>query len=316
MKIVFLEPLGISENFLAQKVEGHIGQSHDIVYYKDRVEDTATLIERSRDADIVVLSNFKFNRKVMENCPNLKMICVAFTGVDHIDLDYCNARGITVCNCAGYSTNAVSELVFAMAINLARDIFNNQKRCKEGLSRGSFPGFELSKKTFGIIGLGAIGTQVANIAKSFGSSVLAYNRSPKEIDGVTLVSLKTLLKTSDIVSIHLPQTSETRGLIGENELSMMKSTAILINTARGPIVDNKALFDALTNGTIACAGIDVFDSEPPLSENEILLKAPNTLLTPHIAFSSEQAFEKRADIIAKNLSMWLDENPQNVVNEL
>lgn len=314
MKIVFLEPLGISEELLKEKISSVIDEAeHEIIYYKDRQEDTDTLIERSKDADIVVLSNFKYGREVMESCPSLKMVCVAFTGVDHVDINYCREKGITVCNCAGYSTSAVADIVFAMVISLARNIIPCQDKARNGGTKDGLVGFELDGKTFGIIGTGAIGTRVAKIANAFGCKVIAYSRTKKDLPDVEFVTMEELLKKSDIVSLHIPQTPETTGLIGKEQLELMKPEAILINTARGPVVDSAALAAALKNGTIAAAGVDVFNCEPPLPAEEPLLAAPNTLLTPHIAFASHQAFEKRADIVAENIKCWLEGNPQNVI---
>ena len=314
MKIVFLEPLGISEELLKEKISSVIDETkHEIIYYKDRQEDTDTLIERSRDADIVVLSNFKYGKDVMESCPSLKMVCVAFTGVDHVDIDYCREKGITVCNCAGYSTSAVADIAFAMVISLARNIIPCQDKARNGGTKDGLVGFELDGKTFGIIGTGAIGTRVAKIANAFGCKVIAYSRTKKDLPDVEFVTMEELLKNSDIVSLHVPQTPETTGLIGKEQLELMKPEAILINTSRGPVVDSAALAAALKNGTIAAAGVDVFNCEPPLPAEEPLLAAPNTLLTPHIAFASHQAFEKRADIVAENIKCWLEGNPQNVI---
>lgn len=314
MKIVFLEPLGISQELLNEKVSSVIDEAeHEIIYYKDRQEDTDTLIERSKDADIIVLSNFKYGREVMESCPSLKMVCVAFTGVDHVDIDYCREKGITVCNCAGYSTSAVADIVFAMVISLARNIIPCQDKARNGGTKDGLVGFELDGKTFGIIGTGAIGTRVAKIANAFGCKVIAYSRTKKDLPDVEFVTMEELLKNSDIVSLHVPQTPETTGLIGKEQLELMKPEAILINTARGPVVDSAALAAALKNGTIAAAGVDVFNCEPPLPAEEPLLAAPNTLLTPHIAFASHQAFEKRADIVAENIKCWLEGKPQNVI---
>ena len=313
MKIVFLEPLGISKELLSEKVNSRLNKNNEIIYYDNRVTDTETLIERSKDADIVVLSNFPYRREVIENCPKLKAICVAFTGVDHVDMDYCRERNITVCNCAGYSTVAVADVVFAMAINLARNIVKCDEKCRQGGTKDGLVGFELEGKSFGVIGCGAIGSRVANIAKAFGCNVYAYNRSPKAMEGITFTDMETLLKTCDIVSLHVPQNSATINLIGEHELSLMKKSAILINTARGPVVNEDALTQALKNHEIAAAGIDVFDKEPPLDTEKELLKLDNVLVTPHIAFATQQAFEKRADIVAENLKSIINGTPQNVI---
>lgn len=316
MKIAFLEPLGISSDALKETINNYISSDeHEIVYYADRKEDEATLIERSKDADIVVLSNIKYGKNIIEKCPNLKMINVAFTGVDHIDMAYCNERGIDVCNCSGYSTVAVADIVFGMAINLARYINETEKKVRALEGKGNLIGFELEGKTFGIIGVGEIGKRVAKIADAFGCKVIAYSRTPKDIDYIEFKSFEEVLKESDILSIHVPQNSETINLISAKELAMMKNTAILINTARGPIVNSADLTEALNNGTIAAAGVDVFNAEPPLTADEPLLSAPNTLLTPHIAFASHQAFEKRAEIVGANLKLWLEGTPQNIMNK-
>ncbi len=313
MKIVFLEPLGISKELLKEKINSKVSTDNEIIYYDNRLTDTATLIERSKDADIVVLSNFPYKKEVIEQCPNLKAICVAFTGVDHIDMDYCHEKNITVCNCAGYSTVAVADIVFAMAINLARNIIKCDEKCRNSGTKDGLVGFELEGKNFGIIGCGAIGSRVAQIAKAFGCNVYVYNRSPKAMEGVIFTDMETVLKVSDIVSLHVPQNKDTINLIGEHELSLMKKSAILINTARGPIVNEEALVNALKTKEIAGAGIDVFDREPPLDENKELFKLENVLVTPHIAFATQQAFEKRADIVAENLKAIIDGKPKNVI---
>jgi len=304
MNIHILEPLGISKEALLGKISGQIGDSHTLVAYDDRREDEASLVERSRGADIVVLSNIPFRRNVIEQCPGLKKICVAFTGMDHIDLDFCAERGIEVKNCAGYSTVAVADLVFGLVLSLARNIPACDRACRTEGTKNGLVGFELEGKRFGIIGLGAIGQRVAAIANAFGCQVYAHTRTPRPCPGVTLVDKETLLRTCDIVSLHTPLNESTRGLIGTSELALMKPDALLINTARGGVVDTSALVNALQNHQIAGAGIDVFDMEPPIPADYELAHLPNVIVTPHVAFATRQAFEKRADIIAQNLKNW------------
>lgn len=313
MKIVFLEPLGIPNTELDAAVRPLVGAEAELVYYPDRRTDAATLVERAQGADAVVLSNFPFRREVIEQLPALKMICVAFTGVDHVDVDCCRERGITVCNCSGYSTVAVADLVFGLVLSLARNIPQCDTRCRQSGTKDGLVGFELEGKTFGIIGLGAIGTRVAMLANAFGCRVLAYNRSAKSVPGVEQVDMDTLLRESDIVSLHVPQNKSTIGLIGKTELAKMKPTAFLINAARGPVVDTGALAEALKNGTIAGAGVDVFDVEPPVPADNPLFSAPHLVCTPHVAFASRQAFEKRAVIVGQNLAAWMKGQPQNVI---
>ena len=305
MKIAFLEPLGIPQEALDAAVRAAVGAEAELVYYPDRQTDTETLVRRCEGADAVVLSNFPFRAEVMERCPGLKFVCVAFTGVDHVDVDYCRAHGIAVSNCAGYSTVGVADLVFGMAIALARNVLPCDARCRSGGVKDGLVGFELEGKTFGVVGTGAIGRRVARIANAFGCRVLAWSRTRRELPGVEYVDFDTLLRESDIVSLHVPQTAETAGLIGEAELKKMKKSAFLINTARGPVVQSAALAAALRDGEIAGAAVDVFDKEPPLDPADPLLHAPNLLCTPHIAFATRQAFEKRAAIVGENLAAWL-----------
>jgi D-3-phosphoglycerate dehydrogenase len=314
MKISVVEPLGIKKEVLEDKLRKALGPDVTLVLWGDRKESEADLAERSKDADVVVVSNIKYGRTVIEQCQNLKMICVAFTGFDHIDLACCKERDIVVCNCAGYSTVAVADLVFALVLSLARNVLACDKSTREGKTKDGLVGFELEGKKFGIIGLGAICTRVAKIALAFGCEVYAYSRTKKEIPGVIFTDFQTVLRESDIVSLHVPQNASTIGMIGKDEFALMKKSAFLINVARGPIVDTQALVEALNEGVIAGAGIDVFDKEPPLSLDYSLLGTKNTILTPHVAFASSQAFGKRADIVAENIKSWRAGSPYNVVS--
>ncbi|MBQ0079904.1 MAG: hydroxyacid dehydrogenase [Eubacterium sp.] len=312
MKIVLLEPLGIPDETLVEKIKAVAGDN-EVVYYNTRVEDVPTLIERSKDADAVVLSNFKYPKEVMENCPNLKYICVAFTGYDHVDMEYCRQRGIQISNCAGYSTSAVADLVFGFIIDLYRNIIKCNEVVREGGTKAGLIGPELEGKKLGIIGAGAIGLRVAKIAQAFDCEVYAYSRTEKDVPGVKFVDMDTLMSTCDIVSVHVPQNAETIGLISAEKIALMKEDAILINTARGPIVDSQALADALNEGRIAGAAVDVFETEPPIDPAHPLLNAKNCIATPHVAFASVQAMYKRADIVAENIKAYLAGNPINLV---
>lgn len=312
MKIVLLEPLGIPDEILVEKVREAAGVN-EVIYYNTRREDTETLIERSRDADAVVLSNFKFSREVMEKCPHLKYICVAFTGYDHVDMDYARERGIAVSNCAGYSTSAVADLVFGFVIDLYRNIIKCNDVVRNGGTKAGLIGPELEGKKFGIIGTGAIGSRVARIANAFGCKVYAYSKTRKNLPDVTFTDLDTLMSTCDIISVHVPQNSETTGMISKEKIALMKNDAVLINTARGPIVDSIALAEALNNGKIAGAAVDVFETEPPIDPEHPLLNARNCIATPHIAFASVQAMYKRADIVCENIRAYLEGNPVNLV---
>ena len=313
MKLVILEPLGVEEEKLLALAEEKLGNRAEIVYYDTRVTDPDTLAGRAEDADIAVISNLPFKKEVMERCPKLKMLSVAFTGVDHVDMDYCHERGILVSNCAGYSNTAVSELVFGLALSLYRRIIECDRAVRAGKDKTGLVGLELSGKKFGIIGMGAIGTRTAQLAKAFGCEVLGFNRSPRQIEGVRMTDLDTLLSECDIVSLHVPLTDETRGLIGERELSLMKLGAVLINTARGPVVDSRALAAALKEGRLAGAAVDVYETEPPIAQDHPLLTAPNVTATPHVAFATKEALYQRAAIVFDNVAGYLEGRPKNVM---
>lgn len=314
MKLVIIEPLGVDNQKLLAMAEAALPEHVEIQYYDTRVTDTASLIERGKDADIIAVSNLPLNADVINGCTNLKMLSVAFTGVDHIALDACKARNILVSNCAGYSTAAVADLVFGMVIALYRNMVSCNDVVRKGGTKDGLVGFELEGKKFGVIGTGAIGLRVADIARAFGCTVYAYSRTKKDVPGITYVDMDTLLRESDIVSLHTPLNESTRGLIGREQLALMKPSALLINTSRGPVVDSQALADALNSGTIAGAGIDVFETEPPVSETHPLLTAKHVIATPHVAFATKEALEKRAVIVFDNISGWLAGRPQNVIS--
>lgn len=305
MKLVIIEPLGVDKETLLTMAASVLPKDLDIIYYDTRVTDTKTLIERGRDADIITVSNLPMNREVIEGCKNLKLLSVAFTGLDHIALDACKEKDIAVLNCAGYSTAAVADLVFGLIIALYRNIPSCDEAVRREGTKDGLVGFELEGKKFGVVGTGAIGMRVANIALAFGCEVYAYSRTVKNADGIKYVDLNTLLSTCDIVSLHTPLTDETRGLIGKEQLALMKKSAILINTARGPVADSDALADALNQERIAGAGIDVFETEPPIPSTHSLLQAKHVVATPHVAFATKEALEKRAVIVFDNISNWL-----------
>ena len=313
MKLVVLEPLGVEKETLLALAEEKLGDRAEITVYDTRETDTKKMAERAAEADILVLANQHLPEEVVRECKNLKMISVAFTGVDHIPMKYCREKGILVCNCAGYSNTAVSELVFGMALNLYRHITECNEAVRKEKDKTGLIGMELAGKKFGVIGMGAIGTRTAELAKAFGCQVYGYNRSPRQIDGVTMTDMKTLLSECDIVSLHVPLTEETRGLIGEEELSWMKPEAVLINTARGSVVDSAALAKALNENRIAGAAVDVFEMEPPVPADHPLLRAKNVTATPHVAFATREALYKRAGIVFENVIKFLEGNPQNVM---
>lgn len=313
MKLVIIEPLGVEKEKLLTMAAKQLPESVEVVYYDTRVTDTETLIERGKDADIIAVSNLPLNADVINGCKNLKMLSVAFTGIDHIAMDACRKNGILVSNCAGYSTAAVADLVFGLLISLYRNIpACNEVVRREGTKDG-LVGFELEGKKFGVVGTGAIGLRVAAIAQAFGCEVLAFSRTKKDVPGITYTDLDTLLSQCDIVSLHTPLNDSTRGLIGKEQLALMKKNAVLINTARGPVVDSQALAEALNEERIAGACIDVFETEPPVKKEHPLLNAKHVIATPHAAFATKEALVKRAVIVFDNITAWVNGSPQNVM---
>lgn len=316
MKIVVMEPLGVALEKINALAAALQAAGHEFVYYTSKETQQDKLLARVQDADIIMLANQPLSAEIINACPKLKMLSVAFTGVDHVALDVCRARNILVCNAAGYSTNAVAELTFGLAISVIRNIVPCDARCRRAETKDGLVGFELFGKTFGVVGTGAIGARVAKIAAAFGCRVLAYSRTEKQelVDaGVQYVSLDELLAQSDFVSLHVPLTDATRGLINAEAIAKMKQGAVLLNTARGPVVDSAALAAALNAGKLAGAGIDVFEGEPPIGKDHPLCSAKNTVLTPHVAFASREALETRADIVFANVEKWLAGAPQNIV---
>ena len=312
MKIVGIEPLGVEIALLNELVTG-LNPAPEFIFYENRTTDTEELIRRGADADIIILANQPISAEVIAGWSRVQMIAVAFTGVDHLALDACKNRGIVVCNCAGYSTAAVADLVFGMLISCYRNLMPCDAAVKAGGTKDGLIGFELEGKKFGVIGCGAIGSRVARIAQAFGCEVYAYSRTQKDIAGVTFTDLETLLSTCDIVSLHVPLTAETRGLLDAKRLALMKPSSVLINTARGPVVDSTALTEALNSNAISGACIDVFDTEPPLSLDMPLLSAKNLTAAPHIGFATKEALVKRAKMVFENIQAFLDGSPQNRV---
>lgn len=316
MKISVIEPLGLSEDELREIAKPITDRGHELIIYNNKVTDTETLKSRVKESEVIVLANMPLKAEVINADDKLEMMSIAFTGVDHVELKALKGRKVAVSNAAGYSTSSVAELTFGLTLSVLRNIVPLDKLTREGKTKDGYSQSDLNGKTFGVIGTGAIGAAVCKIAKAFGCEVIAYNRSEKEElkqIGVKYVTLDELLSKSDIVSVHLPQNDVTKGLISKEKIALMKNTAVLINVARGPIVDNTALAEALRKGEIRGAGVDVFDNEPPLDTEYALLKEANAVLTPHIGFATKEAMIRRAHITFENISKWLDGEPQNVV---
>ena len=304
MKIVFLEPLGLTVEAIEKACDNLKKQGHEVVVYPDRKPELN--IERAAGADVVLESNMPLRKDFFDACPNLKMLSIAFTGLDHIDMDECKRRGITVMNAAGYSTEAVAEETICMMIGLYRHVVENDRITRSCKGPSIAPGREIAGKTVGIIGMGAIGQRTAALAQAFGCKVIAWNRTPKQVAGVTFVDKETLLKEADIVALHIALNNETRNFLTAKDFALMKPTAIIVNAARGPVVNMNDLAEALKNGMIAGAALDVYDGEPPLNSDNPLLTAPNTMLLPHIGFATKEAFELRLGIVVKNIEKFLN----------
>lgn len=304
MKIVSVEPIGISE-IRAQEIAAELAKdNHEFICYRDRKEDAATLIERMKDAEVVIVSNIKIGSDILSQCPKLKMLDVAFTGLDHIDLDYCQAHGIVVKNASGYATEGVAELAIGLMLDVYRHITALDADIRQGGTRNNFLGKELRGKRVGIVGTGAIGIRTALLLQCFGCEVVAWSRSQKAdilAHNIPYVTLEELMSTCDIISLHVPLTKETHHLISRELLEKCKPTAVIINTARGNVVDMDALADLLKAGKLGGAGIDVYEKEPPLAENHPLFSAPNCVLVPHVGYATREAFDDRIDIVLNNL---------------
>lgn len=315
MHIALLEPLGVSAEDVEELSQPLIEAGCTFASFDEKTTDPAELIRRAEGAEVVMIANNPLPAEVIEVLPDLKMIAVAFTGIDHVALDVCRERGITVCNCAGYSDVAVAELTVGLAIDVLRLVREGDAAVRSGGTSSGLTGREISGRTVGIVGTGHIGTRAGALFAAFGARVLGYARHENPAAtaaGIEHVGLDELLRESDIVSLHLPLNDGTRGFIGAQELEAMKEGAVLINCARGPIVDNAALARALEAGSIAGAGIDVFDGEPPLAADYPLLHAPNTIFTPHVAFLTEEAMGRRAVIEFGNVAAWVAGKPENV----
>lgn len=314
MKISLIDPLLVDDKIIESHKKKIEKLGHEFQYFKKSASDDEKIIERLKDSDVAIITNNKFSKNVIENT-NLKLIDVAFTGFNHVDIEACNEKNIIVENASGYSDDSVAELVIGLTISLMRKFNENRKNMYEDESFKVI-GQIIKGKTVGVVGTGKIGIRVIELFKAFDANILAYSRSEKdEVKnlGAKYVSLDELLKNSDIVTIHLPQNKETCGFIGKNELDLMKDKAILINCARGPIVDNDYLAKLLNEDKLR-AGIDVFDMEPPIDKNYPLRNAKNTVLTNHVGFLTQEAMDIRCEIVFDNLYKFLDGKIVNKVN--
>lgn len=312
IKIVVLDGSAVEQKDLSfEKSLASFGEV--TVYPRIRCEDR---MQKIGDAEAVFVNKVIIDKEVMQNCPNLKFVGVNATGYNVVDVAEAKKRGIVVCNVPAYSTDSVAQLTFALLLELCMAVGAHSRAVHDGnwvnskdfcFSVANIT--ELSGKTFGIIGYGNIGKAVQKIAEAFGMKVIAQNRTPK----AGTVSLEEVLKNSDVVSLHTALSEENAKMINERTLALMKPSAFLINTARGGLIDEQALADALNAGKIAGAAVDVLSSEPPKSDNP-LLSAKNCIITPHIAWMSFEARSRLLNVSVENLRAFISGKPQNVVS--
>ncbi len=315
MKITMLEPLGVSEDKVMEMAQPFLEAGHEFLFCGEPIKTEEEKMERAKDADILIIANSPLTANVINAAENLKMISVAFTGVDHVDLEACEKKGVRVCNAQGYATDATGELTVALMLACLRNIVPYDKVVREGGTIHGYKHNTLKGKTIGIVGTGAIGRKVGELTKAFGCRLIGYDVAENQaaVDlGIEYRSLEEVFAESDIVTMHAPLIESTKHLANKERIGLMKETAILINCARGPLVDSQALADALNEGRIARAGIDVFEMEPPVPADHPLLNAKNVILTPHVAFFSEESLAERVGIVCDNISAWLEGNPINV----
>ena len=267
--------------------------------------------DRINDANVIVVNKIKLGRENLSFAKDLKLICITATGYDNVDIQYCKQNGIAVCNVVGYSTDCVSQVTIAMVLSLANNLTYFNKYVHDGsYTKGSMqnkvePAFhELRGLTWGIVGYGNIGKQVASVAKAIGCKVIAFKRTPE--DGVDCVSLDELMKTSDIITIHLPLSEETKNIISKEEIAKMKDTAIIVNVARGAVWDEEAIADAIINKKILAMGCDVYSIEPMQKNHPFqkILNFDNVCLTPHMAWGAYETRDRCIEEICKNIDAF------------
>ncbi len=279
-----------------------------------------SVAERIADTDVVVINKIKLNSTNLIGAKNLKLICVAATGYDNIDLEFCKQNGIALCNVPGYSTDSVAQLTLSMALSLYTNLFsyrnfvNSGDYSRSGIANKLTPVYhEIAGKTFGIVGGGKIATKVAEVASALGCKVIMCRQ--KTTGNYPLCDIDTLCKTSDIISLHLPLNDKTRGLISRERIDSMKKGAIVINTARGAICDETALADAVMSGHLGGLGVDVYSQEPFATDHPFnkILGLDNVCLTPHMAWGAYESRNRCVEIMAKNIELFFNGTPQNKI---
>ena len=317
MTIVILDGYALNPGDLSWDFLNQFGS---VTIYDRTPEDQ--IVSRIGDADIVILNKCPVTAATLDACPGIKLICVLATGYNVVDTAAAKAHGIPVCNVPDYGTSAVAQFTFALLLELCHRVVHHGETVRAGkwcdcpdFCYWDTPQMELAGKTMGIIGFGRIGRAVGRIAKAFGMNVIAYNRSQCE-EGKAIgkyVSLEQLLATADVISLHCPLSSENTGMIGADAIAKMKDGAILLNTARGPLVDETALRAALESGKLRAAACDVISQEP-MKANNPLKDAPNCIVTPHMAWAPIESRKRIQDCTERSIRAFLDGKPINTVN--
>lgn len=318
MKLVILERNSVGTDVDVSCFE----KFGEVTCYPNTV--AANTSERVKDADIILANKAPLNESTLKDAPNVKLICLLATGFDNVDLAYCKSRGIKVTNVVNYCTSTVAQHTLLLALALSEKIAFYDDYVKSGAysAQDRFSNFDrtfydLEGKTWGIIGMGTIGRRVAGLAQAFGCRVIFYSASGKSTcTDYKRVEFDTLLQESDILSLHCPLSDRTRGLINKDALSKMKETAILVNVARGPVVDTRALYDALVTDQIAGAGLDVLEQEPMAKDNPLarIKDSSKLIITPHMAWASLESRTRLVDEVVKNIEAFLAGENRNVVN--
>lgn len=318
MKIVVLE-----RNSVGLDIDLSLFEKYgEVTYYPNTLKEDAA--EKVKDADIVIANKAPMNEETLKDAPNIKLICEFATGFDNVDLEYCKKRGIKVANVKDYSTAAVAQHTFALAMYLSESLHYYDNYVKSGtyaaqsrFSHFDIPFTEIKGKTWGIVGMGNIGCKVAKIAEAFGAKVIFYSASGKSsCTEYPRVELDELLKESDYLSLHCPLSDRTRNLINMDALKKMKKTAYLINVARGPVVNTEDLYTALEEGLIAGAGLDVLEKEPIQQDNPLgkIMDSRKLIITPHMAWASTEARTRLVGEVAKNIEAFRAGEDRNIVN--
>lgn len=317
MKIVVLDGYALNPGDLSWNC---IAQFGEITVY-DRTP-AELIVPRIGDAEIILLNKTPITEETLAACPSIKLICVLATGYNVVDCEAAKLRGIPVCNVPAYGTAAVAQFTFALLLELCHQVGLHSESVHNGdwcrsidFCYWKTPQMELAGKTMGIIGFGRIGRAVGQIAKAFGMRVIAYNRSHcAEGEAIgEYVDLDTLFRQSDIISLHCPLTPQTSELINKDSISKMKDSVILLNTARGGLVNENDLFEALTAGKLRGAAVDVVSAEPMVADNP-LLNAPNCIITPHMAWAPLESRQRIMDCTVRSIQAFLDGRPINTVN--